>query len=422
MLVKTQANLEAGFAAALGRLGFDAREGRLGLAVSGGGDSMAMLHLAHSLGLKVQVASVDHGLRTESADEAQYVADVCAAMGYDHQTLRWQGWDGKGNILDRARRARRALLAGWAQKNGLQAVALAHSQDDLAETFLMRLARGAGVDGLAAMRPRFAADGANFLRPLLWATRGDLRSYLRGLGATWVDDPSNIQDKYDRVRARLALPQLQKLGIDADVLAAVAQHMADARAALDFACDDLARAVLIRPDLAQSGIITLAPGWQAAPSELQRRLFQRMIQWLAPTDYPPRGSALSAAMARIAQNLPAQLGGCHFLPHNGATAIFREARRAAAPCAASEIWDGVWRVSAPHAPHGAELRPLGGAGLQQWPMWRRAGLPRAALLSQPSLWAQDHLIATPLMSETGQEISFLHLPAANSLYSMRLSH
>ncbi len=410
--------LLARFLAELARLGFDTKTQRLGLAVSGGGDSMALLHLAKLAGVKAQVATVDHALRAASADEARVVAVAADALGFPHETLLWQGWDGRGNVQDRARRARRDLLATWARENALDAVALAHTQGDLAEGFIMRLARGAGVDGLAAMPARFVHDGAAFLRPLMWATRDELRAFLRDQGADWADDPSNEAVRFDRVRARKALPELAKLGIGPQVLADVAQHLRSARAALEAATDDLAQRVLTQ----SSGIVTIAKVWSSAPEDLQRRLIQRVILWIAPTDYPPRGAALGEAVLRLSQGLPAQLAGCHFLPHQGQTLAFREARRCGAVVDDGATWDGMWRYIGQTPEQNTQIGPLGAAGLLQWQGWRDLGLPRAALISQPSLWADGQLLATPLQPNLAQNHPFLRSPAAESLFSMRLSH
>lgn len=410
-------DLRAQLLQTLARLGFDAAQGKLGLAVSGGSDSLSLMYLAHAAGLQVRVATVDHGLRPESAFEAQRVGEVAQSLGLPHDILRWQGWDGRGNVQDRARRARRALLAAWAQGHGLDGVALAHTKDDLAEGFVMRLARGAGVDGLAAMQPRFVAHGAVFLRPLLWAERGQLRGYLAQKGADWIDDPSNDMLRFDRVRARKALPALAKLGLGTQVLADVAQHLAQARDALDWASDDLARACLTT----RAGIITLAPKWQTAPSDLQRRLIQRIVLWIAPTDYPPRGAALTAAIARLHQGAPTQLAGCHFLPHQGQMLAFREAARSAPPCAPAQTWDVVWQWACDAPQKTCTIRPLGADGLAQWQGWREAGLPRAALIAQPSLWAADALLTTPLWPASPEKSAFFRHPNADRLFSMRLS-
>lgn len=196
---------------------------RLGVAVSGGGDSLALLHLMHDWaranGSDLRAVTVDHGLRAAAPGEAAQVARLCADLGLPHDTLHWTGWDQSGNLQAEARRARYRLMAGWARGHDLQAVALGHTLDDQAETVLMRLARGSGVDGLSAMAGRRDDLGMRWLRPLLAIRRDDLRAFLSGLGVDWVDDPSNADTRFDRIKTRQALAQLAGLGIDAEGLA-----------------------------------------------------------------------------------------------------------------------------------------------------------------------------------------------------------
>ena len=391
----------------------------LGLAVSGGGDSMAMLHLAARAGLAVQVATVDHGLRAESAAEAAMVAAVCDSLGLPHHTLRWQGWDGSGNLQDNARLARRRLLAAWAQAQGLPAVALAHSQDDVAETFLMRLARGAGIDGLAAMAPAWSEAGVVWLRPLLAASRADLRGYLGGIGATWVDDPSNDADRFDRVKMRKALKTLAPLGLGAPRLAEVAQHLLQTRSALDAVTDAAAQRHLSETH----GIVTLATALFDEPPELQRRLLQRLILWLAPAPYGPRGAALQGLLARLLAGKSAQLAGCHFLFHRARLLAFREAKAVGPAVAGAQVWDNRWRC--PDAPADCEIRALGADGLAQAKLWRSLGLPRAALLSQPSLWRDGRLLAAPILAElleNGENRPVFVTQPGLALFHSALSH
>lgn len=381
---------------------------------------MAMLHLAHRAGLAVWVATVDHGLRAESAAEAAQVARVCAGLGVPHQTLRWQGWDGKGNLQDQARRARRALLADWAQAHGL-AVALAHTRDDVAETFLMRLARGAGVDGLSAMSAHWTEAGVIWLRPLLGASREELRTALRGWGADWVEDPSNAAERFDRVRARKALRVLAPLGLGPDTLADVAGHLAEARVALEAAADAAAGRVLTVAD----GIVRIGEGFFSEPAELQRRLLQRVLLWIVPGDYGPRGAAVQGLLAKLRSGKSAQLAGCHFLNQGGAVLAFREAGAVKdLTSAADGLWDGRWHLEGPAAP-GAEMRALGAAGLAQIADWRDLGVPRAALLSQPALWQGDQLFAAPcaraVHGPSGNWRAISH-PGADALFLSVLSH
>ncbi len=388
----------------------------LGLAVSGGGDSLAMLHLAVAAGLPVRVVTVDHGLRAEAAAEAAEVARICAGLDVPHDVLRWQ-WDGRGNLQDAARRGRRRLIGDWARTAGLAAVALGHTRDDLAETFVMRLARGAGVDGLSAMVARWDDGGLTWIRPLLEMSRDGLRDYLRGLGVGWVDDPSNDNARFDRVKVRRALAVLAPLGVTAQRLAEVAGHLAEARAALDAVTDHAAAHVL----RAEAGVVRIAlPALAEQPAEVQRRLVLRVIGWIAGAGYGPRGAAVAALLVRLLAGKPGVLAGCRFVTGRGESVAFREAKAVAGLVgAADQLWDSRWRVSGP-VPHGAQVRMLG-AGIALCPEWRKAGLPRAALMAAPALWLEGRLIAAPLAG-LAPEFSFIPLPGAAALHHSAIEH
>ncbi|MEO6301462.1 MAG: tRNA lysidine(34) synthetase TilS [Paracoccaceae bacterium] len=384
--------------------------------MSGGGDSMAMLHLAVAAGVPVRVVTVDHGLRAEAAAEAVAVARVCAGLGVLHEVLRWH-WDKRGNLQDAARRGRRLLIGDWAKRAGLAAVALGHTQDDLAETFVMRLARGAGVDGLSAMSARWEAEGVTWVRPLLTVSRGELRDYLRGIGVAWADDPSNENVRFDRVKARQALRVLEPLGVTAARLAEVAGHLAEARDALEGVAD-LAAVHVLR---AEAGVVRIsAQGLSAQPAEVQRRLVLRVIQWIAPAEYGPRGTAVTALLARLLAGKPGVLAGCRFIVGKGGIVAFREGKAVeGVVCGLDQLWDGRWRALGP-LPEGAEVRALG-AGIALCPEWRATGLPRAALMAGPSLWLGVRLIAAPLAG-LAPEFSFIPLPGAAALHQSSIVH
>ncbi len=179
---------------------------RIGLAVSGGPDSLALLLLAHAaLPGMVEAATVDHGLRPENADEAAMVARLCEMLGVPHVTLKVEV--GGGNLQDRARAARYGALGGWAEGHGLAALLTAHHMDDQAETLLMRLNRGSGVRGLAGIRARTTVPGNRLplLRPLLGWRRAELGALVAVAGLTPAADPSNFDERFDRARMRRAL-------------------------------------------------------------------------------------------------------------------------------------------------------------------------------------------------------------------------
>ncbi len=388
----------------------------LGLAVSGGGDSLAMLHLAVEAGGKVQVATVDHGLRPGAAIEAAGVGRVCEELGVRHEVLHWQ-WDRKGNLQDAARRGRRAALAAWALRQGLGAVALAHTRDDVAETFVMRLARGAGVDGLAAMAARWQEAGVTWVRPLLGVSRAELRDYLTGIGQTWVEDPSNDNDRFDRVRVRKALGVLRPLGISAERLAEVAGHLAEARAALE-AVTDAAWARIA----GDRGLAVTVDGAALAgePAEVQRRVVIRLIGRIAPQGYAPRGGAVQRLLARILAGKDGALAGCRFQIVKGQVWAFREAKAVSRlVCPADQVWDGLWRLEGP-APDGAEIRALG-AGITACPDRHASGLPRAALMASPAMWLGQRLIAAP-HAGFGPGYSAIPLFPAAALHQSVISH
>ena len=200
------AELVARFAEALARLWPDG--GRLGLAVSGGPDSLAMLLLAEAaIPGRFEVATVDHGLRAESGGECAMVADICAARGIACSVLSVSV--AGGNVQSEARKARYAALAAWAEQRELSAIATAHHADDQAETLLMRLNRGSGLAGLTGVREaRFLPGSAiSLVRPLLIFRRHELGELVAAAGLDPVDDPSNADERFDRTRIRRALAE-----------------------------------------------------------------------------------------------------------------------------------------------------------------------------------------------------------------------
>src|SRR3954454_785271 len=212
-------------------------EARIGVAVSGGPDSLALLLLtAAARPGQVEAATIDHGLRPEAPDEAAMVAAVCSRLGVRHATLtaRWSEVP-ETAIQERARNQRYRLLGYWAEEHGLDALATAHHAEDQAETVLMRLARGSGVRGLAAMRPRSVSPGVHIrlVRPLLGWRRAELEQLCNAAGLTPAADPSNQDERFERVRVRRALAALDWL--DAGAVAHSAANLADADAALDWA-------------------------------------------------------------------------------------------------------------------------------------------------------------------------------------------
>ncbi|WP_338082016.1 tRNA lysidine(34) synthetase TilS [Donghicola mangrovi] len=366
----------------------------LGIAVSGGSDSVGLMRMAAVAGIKPRIVTVDHRLRPEARDEAEGVAAHAAALGFKHDILEWTDWDGQGNLMDAARRARQRLIGAWAAEHELQVVALGHTLDDQAETVLMRLARASGVDGLSAMSEWREAAWGFWWRPMLDCPRQDIRDWLAGDGVPWVDDPSNENERFTRVQMRKALPLLAELGIGPDVLAQVALHQQAARDALDEVTAELAGRIAT----VDGGMLVLQaePLW-AAPAEIARRLITAALRWIAPAPYAPRSDAVEGAIAALRADQGTTLAGCALRPRQGTVTIFREYNAVrdlvAAPPA---LWDGVWHTAAPEGAEPVQIRALGPEGMRQLPEGRPDTRPYAALIAEPALWQNDRLIAAPM--------------------------
>jgi tRNA(Ile)-lysidine synthase len=297
--------LLARFRADLARLG--AAE-RVGIAVSGGPDSLALLLLAAAaLPGRVAAATVDHGLRAEAAAEAEFVGRCCAEIGVPHRTLRVTVADG-ASVQARAREARYAALAAWAAEEGLEAVLTGHHADDQAETLLMRLVRGSGLGGLAGIRARSRISGLQVWRPLLSWRRAELGEIVRDVGLRPVEDSSNMDETHDRVRMRGRLAGAPWL--DPAALARSAAALAEAEEAMEWALARLApervsedgHALLLDPD--------------GLPAELVRRLVLLCLRRIE-ADAAPRGEQVTALIETLRQGGTATLGKllCRGGPH-----------------------------------------------------------------------------------------------------------
>lgn len=365
----------------------------LGLAVSGGGDSIAMLHLARGLGVSLRAVTVDHGLREASAQEAEFVSKTCADLGVPHDVLIWTGWDGQGNLQAAARAARYGLIAEWAAQNGVPAVALGHTMEDQAETFLMRLARGSGVDGLSAMRADFQAQGQRWLRPMLSLRRADLRAYLTEHALRWVDDPSNEDTRFDRVRMRQAMGLLSDLGLDTQTLSDTSQRLSVAREALQAAAITLA----LQSCQEWAGTVAIdAEKLQGAPQETHLRLIAAILGFVSGAAYRPRLEALRTTLTATLGGEARSLNGCLLHPKDGQLLIFRECNAVRETRAMpGQIWDGRWQLTGP-AQSDMHIAALGEEGLKHCPDWRETRLPHAAILATPAVWQNTRLIAAPL--------------------------
>jgi len=291
-------DLIARFAAELGDL--VEPDERLGVAVSGGPDSVALLLLAAATRPgQVEAATVDHGLRRESAAEARFVAELCNRLGVPHASLTVDVSPG-ASLQARARNARYRALTDWATEERLDAVATAHHADDQAETLLMRLARGAGLSGLAATRRIRQLDrDVMLVRPLLGWRRAELRDIVHAAGIEPVDDPANRDPRHDRSRFRGLVERAD--WAEADRLASSAQWLAEAEEAIEWTVERLADERLS----VFGDTVRIDP--EGMPRELQRRLLLMAFDRFEAVR--PRGPQLDRAMRSLVAGRTATLSG-----------------------------------------------------------------------------------------------------------------
>lgn len=264
------------------------------------------------------VLTVDHGLHAASAKDARAVVQLAKKADVEAHVLLWKGAKPKSNIEALARDARYRLMGEWCREHSVRTLMVAHTVDDQAETFLIRLMRGSGVDGLAAMRPRapFPLPGfaeIELVRPLLAFTRADLRDYLTARGIRWRDDPMNDDPRFDRARLRALWPALEAAGLRRERIAAAAGHVARAREALEIQTAEFltAHAVAVGETM-----LLDANALAAAPREIGLRALAAILQSVGGEPYRPRFDRLEALYEDMVLSKPVArtLHGCRVGP------------------------------------------------------------------------------------------------------------
>jgi len=304
------------------------------VAVSGGADSLALTLLlaewGRARGVRVSALTVDHGLRPGSAAEARQVAAWLAAAGISHHVLRWHGGVTCTTAVQaRARDARYRMMAAWCKANGAARLFAAHHLGDQAETFLMRLKRSSTLFGLAAMTPQCERFGVTLCRPLLGVAKARLEATLGARGQVWVDDPSNANPAFERVRTRALIAGLEAEGIDAARLARAADAARRVTDILDRAVDAFLReAVCARP----GGFYIDAAAFCALPVPLRERALARLLHDVGGGGFAPgpaKTARLAAWLARphAARGSARTLGGCVARPAGGRISVTREGPR-----------------------------------------------------------------------------------------------
>src|ERR1700710_418373 len=289
------------------------------LAVSGGPDSSAMMWLAArwrrvlKRGPQLIAVTIDHGLRPEAAREARDVKRLAKTLDLPHRTLRWSGVKPKTGLPAAARAARYRLLAQAARAGGATHILTAHTRDDQAETLLMRMLRGSGLAGLAAMARESEREGVWLARPLLDVPKSQLVATLNRAKIAYADDPTNRDAAYTRPRLRALMPALAEEGGDSRNLARLASRLARANAAVEILADGAERYLALRgrgPDPGLDANMFAAEAFAAMPEEIRVRLLLRAIDRVGHEGPAELGKveALLSALDRAAAEAAAKRG------------------------------------------------------------------------------------------------------------------
>ena len=408
------------------------------VAVSGGPDSMALALLAGDwAGGKagkagrgdIHFLTFDHGLRRESAGEARQTGTWLAARGLTHHILSWPEDLPKpaSDVQATARKARYEALEGWCAEHDVRFLLLAHHLEDQAETLLMRLARGSGVDGLSAMAvsaPPLTRQGISvqeqtprLVRPLLGIAKARLAATLEAKDQQWIEDPSNNDRGYLRVQARELLRDMPLDGLTPARLAATARRMARVRVVLD---DQTSRLLDASVTLSEEGYAQLDPALLIDPDtyeEISLRVVSRLVSSIGGRAYPPRLEGVERLLEDMKSGdfTGATLAGCLFAPLDGGRNLLLVAREAGTTGAHLDIapgetlhWDGRFVVGL-DGESGGEIAALGEAGwrelLERWPEVRKpnarkpdarkADIPHAARLALPTLRVAGEIRSVP---------------------------
>jgi tRNA(Ile)-lysidine synthase len=389
------------------------------LAVSGGPDSVALMHLARRwCGLTGRdpslfvVLTVDHGLRPESKREAEFVGGLARELGFPHETLTWIGPKPVTGVQAAARESRYALMTAYCRAHGIACLATAHTENDQAETMLMRLRRGSGLDGLAAMPQVSERNGVALVRPLLGISKARLIAYLRAHSIPFVHDPSNDNLTFERTRLRHAMKALVAAGVTRHALAMSAARLNRCREALNSAVEQFLDQHLVVLPLGQAEIKRAA--LDAAPAEISLRAFSKFLPLIGGQEEPPR----LVKLERLLDLLPlprweTTLGGCVILGSPEAIQVFREVGRMknvqyVLKPGETIIFDRRFQLSlGAEAAADVKVKALGAKG---WEIYAKAAReageakgvkmpPRLPALATPALWDGERLIGAPLLPD-----------------------
>jgi len=385
--------------------GFD----ELGLAVSGGSDSLAMLYICNDWALekkvKLHCITVDHKLRSESAKEAKLVANHCSGLGINHEIVEWKhGGNIDGNLSDLARSARYELIDKW--RKDLNFVVVGHTQNDQIETFFMNLKRGSGIEGMKGMPLSFwRPEGYYILRPLIHSSRESLQQFLQEKNITWVSDPSNLNEDFERISQRKTWEILKSKGFSESRIELSMAHMRRAHDAFK---------IMLPIQFRQIGKQELTDllwdykAFIALPEEFKLRFISSAVMWNGNLHHRPRFKAVLDVLKNMEEKKTTVLGGAIFYHHVGKirmTTEFKSLKDSTVNCSLGSVWRNIWEVK--RAIKNGYIAPIGINGNNQLSKRQRSSMPYRSRIIQPGIFLKEKLLLAPTLDvENSGYLSF----------------
>ena len=392
----------------------------IALAVSGGPDSTAMMQIAalskKLKNNKVTVIVVDHGLREESKNEANIVGQNAKLLGFKFKILKWDGVKPKTRIQEIARKTRYKLMTSWCKKKGIEKLFLAHHLDDQVETFLMRLGKGSGVDGLAVMNYVTEISSLKLVRPFLEIPKTRFIKILSITNLEWISDPSNFSSDYKRSRIRKILPILSKEGINSKQIGLVIKRMRSAKDALNTQTNILLKKYLSNVDNV-AYFLNKELLKDVKEKEILLRVLEKIFMNISGSIYPPRRNKLENIISWILKNnnIKAKtLTGVVVRKRKSELIFYREPD----DCYKSvnirpltsrySCWDDRFFLKA-NKSNDLQIRALGDVGikiLKEEKILKRQGfqnVPLSAWKTVPGVWSKKRLISVPTLGYCKQK-------------------
>jgi tRNA(Ile)-lysidine synthase len=378
---------------------------KIAIAVSGGADSMCLTHLlagwCKENNVELHALIVDHGLRAESSQEAESVKLFLISEGISTHILKWKNAKPKSDIQNQARIARYNLLTQHCKEHSIKHLFVAHTLNDQAETILMRIIRGSGIDGISGMAPKTTLGCITILRPLLKIDRNQIEQHLLNVGWPWVNDPSNLNHKYDRIKVRSILNNYEKEFKNQDLYKRLSLLAQNARTTKKYLSKRVNIAWKKYISINELNYLEVDNAVYNLPQEIKQRLFVRAFKYLNPKANTPRLCSLTRAITelRVLTSTTKTLMGCLAQKSTERTTICLEFGKNPLTLDLKINEVNIWyNFKIIVSKEGLVAKPLGKNGweyLKELGFTKKPKTPIAAIHSMLSIYDGDLLVSAP---------------------------